>query len=192
MNLFVKWTNQKLGTSDYNPIKLSSASHLLFETIHPFRDGNGRVGRILLSFMLLGQGFVNIAIKGISKNERDKYYHALEIGDDQIEKLLRIIEKGKKITMKDIDICIDNSDLSFLNTIISDRLIDSTNRLRTQKKIDKDQDAFLPLREIAILYGYSQDYLRNLINRDNLPAQKRGKLWFVKVKDIEKYINLLK
>ena len=56
---------------------------------------------------------------------------------------------------------------------------------------DTHKDALLPLREIAKTHGYSQDYLRNLINRNNLPAQKRGKLWFVKVKDIEKYIYLL-
>jgi hypothetical protein len=48
----------------------------------------------------------------------------------------------------------------------------------------------LPLRDIAQLYGYSQDYLRNLVNRKKLPALKKGKFWYIKVRDMQNYIPL--
>jgi Fic family protein len=42
-----------LHTSDeFDPIVRAFLAHYQFETIHPFRDGNGRVGRLLLSFMI--------------------------------------------------------------------------------------------------------------------------------------------
>jgi excisionase family DNA binding protein len=39
------------------------------------------------------------------------------------------------------------------------------------------------------MFNYSQDYLRNLINRKRIPATRKGKLWFVKISDIQKYIK---
>ena len=87
MELFIKWINEKLKDPDYDKVKLAAESHILFETIHPFKDGNGRAGRILLSFILflIGCGYVNIAIKGTQKNDRDKYYEAMESGDDNLD-----------------------------------------------------------------------------------------------------------
>jgi Fic family protein len=56
-------------------------AHTLFESIHPFNDGNGRVGRILLNYLTIGRGYPPIVIKGMSNEERQRYYEALEAGD---------------------------------------------------------------------------------------------------------------
>ena len=56
-------------------------AHTLFESIHPFHDGNGRVGRILLNYLTVSRGYPPIVIKGISKEDRQRYYDALEAGD---------------------------------------------------------------------------------------------------------------
>ena len=187
MKLFVKWTNEKLDDADYDKLQLAAISHVLFETIHPFRDGNGRVGRILLSFILIGCGYVNIAIKGTNKEDRNRYYDALETADDQCELLLRAIETGKKISTKDMDRYLEKSNISFFSKIIEERLRDAYDRLKSKDTLKYNQDALLPLRDVAKFYHYSQDYLRNLINKGKLAAQRSGKLWYVRVQDIEKY-----
>ena len=59
----------------------------MFEQIHPFPDGNGRVGRILLNFILVGHGLPNIAIKGSEKNKKI-YIDALESADPIVSEIL--------------------------------------------------------------------------------------------------------
>lgn len=164
----------------------TTASHVLFETIYPFRDGNGRVGRILLSYLLIGNGLINISIKGTKTADRNAYYRALETGGNEIEQLLRRIEKGETPTVARINKAMVRSQLEPLKSIILERLNYSLNRVEIDVKT-LDREALIPLRDAARFYNYSQDYLRQLIHLGKLPAQKRGKLWVVRVRDMIKY-----
>lgn len=189
MNLLVKWVNFQIENREMNPVTLAAISHVWFETIHPFRDGNGRVGRILLSYLLIGKGFVNVAIKGVAKSDREKYYNSLEVCDDCFERMHEDIEKKKKITMSDIDKYIRSVDFSPVENILLKRLEDSVKRLTVFSKDSLRGDAVLSLHELAEAYNYSQDYLRNLINRGQLKAHKEGKLWYVRIRDMQKYME---
>lgn len=56
-------------------------AHAQFETIHPFLDGNGRVGRLLIAFMLYQKGILETPVLYIShyfKKYRQQYYEQLQ------------------------------------------------------------------------------------------------------------------
>lgn len=55
-------------------IERAALFHLVFEDIHPFQDGNGRTGRIVLNFMLMSLGFPVVALK--PDHESNVAYHA--------------------------------------------------------------------------------------------------------------------
>jgi Fic family protein len=71
-----------------NLVRKLAVVHNLFEQIHPFPDGNGRVGRILLNFMLVAHGHPNIAIRGTEK-DRLEYINSLELADPVIVDLMK-------------------------------------------------------------------------------------------------------
>jgi len=60
---------------DWHIIKKVALFHLMFESIHPFIDGNGRTGRLLLNFDLMSDGYPPIDIKLKDKN---RYYYCLQ------------------------------------------------------------------------------------------------------------------
>jgi len=53
--------------------------HLDFETIHPFNDGNGRIGRVIINYQMLRLGFPPIIIRN---KEKQIYYEALRNYND--------------------------------------------------------------------------------------------------------------
>jgi Fic family protein len=54
-----------------HPMERVALFHLLFEGIHPFIDGNGRTGRLVLNFELSSAGFPTINVKF---SDRKRYY----------------------------------------------------------------------------------------------------------------------
>ena len=66
------------------PIRLALA-HAHFEAIHPFADGNGRVGRMLLSLMLAEEGHVPVPLSRILEADRTRYYDALRLAQQRLD-----------------------------------------------------------------------------------------------------------
>lgn len=70
--LIQKNTNKK---STMHSIERIARFHLEFEGIHPFIDGNGRAGRLILNLDLMQNGYLPINIKF---TDRKKYYEAFD------------------------------------------------------------------------------------------------------------------
>ena len=61
-----------------HPVERLARAHLDFEHIHPFVDGNGRIGRVILNYLLYQQGFPPVIVRTKGK---EKYYAMLRSYD---------------------------------------------------------------------------------------------------------------
>jgi Fic family protein len=89
MKQFVFWYNQnKITPRDLkNNLIKTSISHLYFESIHPFEDGNGRIGRAIAEKCLaesLGQPVI-MSLSTAIENDKSAYYQALKTAQKSME-----------------------------------------------------------------------------------------------------------
>ena len=83
------------STPNENIIKRVALQHLTFEHIHPFVDGNGRIGRVINNYLLIREGYVPINIKFI---DRKLYYDAFKEFDEKSKTSIMEGIVGKAIT----------------------------------------------------------------------------------------------
>lgn len=93
----IQWYDENI--KKYPPILLAAVVHNQFENIHPFQDGNGRIGRLLLNNVLLRHNMPPVDIEFTNRRE---YYDALRAYEHEgnirptIELLLKEYGKLKK------------------------------------------------------------------------------------------------
>ena len=75
MKALVKFVNE----AKMNPVELAGKAHYRFEKIHPFGDGNGRIGRLLMNHILWYNSYPMLIIEYA---KRSSYYKALQRGED--------------------------------------------------------------------------------------------------------------
>jgi fido (protein-threonine AMPylation protein) len=72
------WSASTVARLDVHPVVHAAVHHAWFERIHPFVDGNGRVGRLVLNFLLIQAGYPPAVIL---KEQRRRYLDALRLAD---------------------------------------------------------------------------------------------------------------
>lgn len=102
MKRLIKFSN--LEKEQFAPIK-AALIHYTFEKIHPFLDGNGRVGRLLLQAVLQKEGY---GMKGILPleeyldNHRSEYYRVLEATDKDVSYYVEFILESIAETAQEV------------------------------------------------------------------------------------------
>ncbi len=87
-NLFYRFKSNSMSLKDI------AEFHIIFERIHPFTDGNGRVGRLLMAY----QAIQNNIVPPLIKNEsRDEYLKAINNKDDLYRFLKESIDKSLEL-----------------------------------------------------------------------------------------------
>ncbi|MBT4376048.1 Fic family protein [archaeon] len=69
----INWYKKNKGK--VHPLILAYDFHLRYESIHPFRDGNGRTGRLILNKILIQNGYPPLIVY---KENKDKYFNAIK------------------------------------------------------------------------------------------------------------------
>ncbi len=72
-----------INNSKINPVELAARAHYRFEKIHPFGDGNGRIGRLLMNHVLWHAGYPMLIIE---YKKRKSYYKFLEKDEEYFMK----------------------------------------------------------------------------------------------------------
>jgi len=90
VNTLLDWYNENKGK--LHPLILAILFHHKFENIHPFSDGNGRTGRVLMNHILDLFGYPPIVI---SNRHREQYLNAMKDADEAIRKGLRGLDAEK-------------------------------------------------------------------------------------------------
>jgi Fic family protein len=80
MRTFLDWFNRTQETRELDGILRAGIAHLWFETVHPFSDGNGRLGRVIIDRAISQEMRAESRLQGTSMGlhrEQRAYYEAL-------------------------------------------------------------------------------------------------------------------
>jgi Fic family protein len=78
MQALAAWLRQELETPTLHPVALATKLHHEFVLIHPFDDGNGRVARLLVNYVLLRNGYLPVIVRS---EDKANYLTALRLAD---------------------------------------------------------------------------------------------------------------
>ncbi len=158
MNELINWVTEQ--QSKLHPIELAAILHHKFVNIHPFFDGNGRTGRLLMNITIMQAGY---PLTIILKNDRKKYYQVLAEADkENYEPLVQFIAKNVERSL----------------AIYLDRLTPSKEK----------NEEYISLKEASKSCCYSEKYLNLLAAKGKLEAHKKGRNWVTTKEAIKRYI----
>ena len=75
----VDWYNQAEKEGKYSPVELAALFHYRYIRIHPFEDGNGRIARLLVNYILTRHDYPMIVVRSRNKSEYLEALHAADL-----------------------------------------------------------------------------------------------------------------
>jgi len=146
--LMSQWAERAaLGPEGEHPITWAARLHADFEQVHPFVDGNGRTGRLLMNYLLISHGYPPAIIL---KQHREKYLSALE----------RAQQKG---------------DCRALVELVARSVHNNLDRLLLPSVVIETD--LVPLAVLSQATKYKHSYLRRLVQEGKLKGVKDDNIW---------------
>ena len=142
---------------EYEPVMRAAIAHHAFEAVHPFLDGNGRVGRLLLNLMLMREGYPPALLL---RDWRVRYIHALDTANTgNYNPLANLIGQATEAGL--------------------DLYLEACAALPS--------DSYRLLSTLAQSSDYSVEYLGWLARQGRIDAVKRAGRWYSTREAIEQY-----
>lgn len=158
MRGLIEWARKNHRKLDV--VEFAAIFHHKFVHIHPFQDGNGRVGRLLMNIFLMQAGF---PLTIIQKNDRQKYYRVLAAADGgNYKPLVLFVAQAVLRSLK----------------IYLDVLTPS-----------KEKENLVSLAKATKYCTYSQAYLGKLAKEGKLEAIKVKRNWMTTKEAVESYVK---
>lgn len=79
MNELVQWYNDEAVKGELSPLELAALLHYRFIRIHPFEDGNGRIARLLVNYVLIRNNYPPVIIQSKDKENYLRILHQCDI-----------------------------------------------------------------------------------------------------------------
>lgn len=79
MTDLVDWYNEAEQSGKFTPVELAAIFHYRYIRIHPFEDGNGRIARMMVNYILTRHGYPMIVVRSRKKNEYLEALHKTDL-----------------------------------------------------------------------------------------------------------------
>jgi Fic family protein len=159
----VDWYNKNRET--VHPVVLGSIFHYKFIRIHPFGDGNGRMARLLLNFVLQSSGY---SIVIVTTDDRKNYINNLDLTNNNFTKELEYINSEVINDFEPFVSYIANLELNYLSLMIrgakGDELLDVDDVIKQAQFRKENLSKNAETLTLAKVLNNSE--MQNLANKD--------------------------
>ncbi|MDR3220299.1 MAG: Fic family protein [Dysgonamonadaceae bacterium] len=187
MTDLVRWYNSmetRLIASSQSPltlIELAALFHYRYIRIHPFEDGNGRIARLLVNYVLLRNGFPMVVIKTDDKTNYLKMLHLCDIETGVLP------FEGARADIKQITPFVE-----YLTDIIAETIRNNIKYLKEQKGGTNNSVWWYNGNEISITNEKRQLLLELLLSNPQRTVRELTELLSINKSAVQKHLDFLK
>lgn len=154
---------------NYSVFSAVSRIHSLFLNIRPFYRHNETVGRLMVNFILISRGYLNVSLEASNPDKKNEYAAALKKSGNGIRKLF-------KDFLPDVDVeegagMINEGNFSEIEEIFYDGMIESMNYFLVASV---PQEELMTVREASNLFKISETAVKKRILSGSMVASKLG------------------
>ena len=151
-----------VGVQGLHAVERAAMAHRRFVAIHPFADGNGCTGRLLMNLLLMRDGYPPAVIERINRTQYCRVLAAADAGEPTglVNFVARAVERSLTL---------------YVQAVLP---YDQPSTLREPQPVYAvTRSAWVALADAARGTPYSQEYLSLLARKGQLDAMKHGRNW---------------